>query len=506
MPEEPPPPPAEPSPAAPPQDSGEEKQQSVFQCEEEENQLSIPSADEPATEGLDRLEVESLIPVAPRPQSDDEGEKRSARVEEKALGDEEKTKPVEKQEEEEGDDKVEERAPLAEREENGSSLKENEEEQMVPIDVVIEKKDDVPCMIEESGEETPSVAEVKEEVQSLREDEEEQKAPILEAAASDEVMQDEKKNLDVDGALGAEESKRESPHLAEDEVLTERDKEISPSEGGLEVKDEEVKCGVSDEIMQENVEEKLLEVIGPQCAEQPSPHLAEDEVSMERDKEISPLDGGLELNDGKVTCGASDEIMQENVEEKLLKFIGLQPGQQLDEEMPQWTEKPEKIYSLTQEPVGEEEKFPVSEPSGYIAQQEDNELGEQANKEKPQSVRKQKKVSSSGRAPVENEEKVISLQEEFAEKVNKCSLIREELVEKCKEESDENEEDEEMDMDEGGPAMAAGKRTASKRKLGRPRVGQGRRTRATPKPKEDEELCFICFDGGDLVVCDHRSV
>jgi hypothetical protein len=28
----------------------------------------------------------------------------------------------------------------------------------------------------------------------------------------------------------------------------------------------------------------------------------------------------------------------------------------------------------------------------------------------------------------------------------------------------------------------------------------------SPKKKDEEEVCFICFDGGDLVVCDRRFV
>jgi hypothetical protein len=50
-----------------------------------------------------------------------------------------------------------------------------------------------------------------------------------------------------------------------------------------------------------------------------------------------------------------------------------------------------------------------------------------------------------------------------------------------------------------------------KRKRGRPRkVRDGDAAPAPPKPvvkKADEEVvCFICFDGGSLVVCDRRYV
>lgn len=42
-----------------------------------------------------------------------------------------------------------------------------------------------------------------------------------------------------------------------------------------------------------------------------------------------------------------------------------------------------------------------------------------------------------------------------------------------------------------------------KRKRGRPPRGQAK---APPvkKLKDDEDVCFICFDGGSLVLCDRR--
>ncbi|KAG6514264.1 hypothetical protein ZIOFF_024611 [Zingiber officinale] len=46
-----------------------------------------------------------------------------------------------------------------------------------------------------------------------------------------------------------------------------------------------------------------------------------------------------------------------------------------------------------------------------------------------------------------------------------------------------------------------------KRKRGRPPKAHGAGRKATaPKKKDEEEVCFICFDGGNLVVCDRRWV
>lgn len=51
--------------------------------------------------------------------------------------------------------------------------------------------------------------------------------------------------------------------------------------------------------------------------------------------------------------------------------------------------------------------------------------------------------------------------------------------------------------------------TVLKRKRGRPAKGAPKMT-PTPPPlklkKDEEDVCFICFDGGSLVLCDRRLV
>jgi hypothetical protein len=49
--------------------------------------------------------------------------------------------------------------------------------------------------------------------------------------------------------------------------------------------------------------------------------------------------------------------------------------------------------------------------------------------------------------------------------------------------------------------------TVEKRKRGRPPKGQPKAAKTTPLPrkkKDEEDVCFICFDGGSLVLCDRR--
>lgn len=56
---------------------------------------------------------------------------------------------------------------------------------------------------------------------------------------------------------------------------------------------------------------------------------------------------------------------------------------------------------------------------------------------------------------------------------------------------------------EAVPGVKVVERNAGKRKRGRPARGQ-----AKPPPpkknKDEEDVCFICFDGGELVLCDRR--
>ena len=57
-------------------------------------------------------------------------------------------------------------------------------------------------------------------------------------------------------------------------------------------------------------------------------------------------------------------------------------------------------------------------------------------------------------------------------------------------------------------AAAEVKSSVGKRRRGRPpgQGGQGRPKAATParKKNDEEDVCFICFDGGSLVLCDRR--
>lgn len=57
-------------------------------------------------------------------------------------------------------------------------------------------------------------------------------------------------------------------------------------------------------------------------------------------------------------------------------------------------------------------------------------------------------------------------------------------------------------------AVGAAGQMMEKKKRGRPSKGQGQTPAPKPPPpkrsKEEEDVCFICFDGGSLVLCDRK--
>ncbi|ONK58825.1 uncharacterized protein A4U43_C08F130 [Asparagus officinalis] len=251
----------------------------------------------------------------------------------------------------------------------------------------------------------------------------------------------------------------------------------------------------------------------PQLVEGDSKIYSLQETLAEKDDKVSSLEQGLLGKEGEDKVDVPDDIMQEEVEDKPIELDGIHPSEQLDEEIPQSGEDVAKLSSLPAEFVGEKEKEPISELSVSTAavneikhEKVEQELSEEQLKEETAaSAGKSTEVSSLQQEQIDEDNKISALPEDSAEKDENVSSLKEESAEKDQEESAEKEEDDEVDTDEGGPAKAAGRRTGSKQKRGRPQVANGRRTRAPSKPKEDEELCFICFDGGDLVVCDHRG-
>ncbi|XP_062199032.1 zinc finger CCCH domain-containing protein 19-like isoform X2 [Phragmites australis] len=61
-----------------------------------------------------------------------------------------------------------------------------------------------------------------------------------------------------------------------------------------------------------------------------------------------------------------------------------------------------------------------------------------------------------------------------------------------------------MDEDDDGPPPLT-RKGGGRRKRGRPSSKAQAAVKPSAKRKDEEEVCFICFDGGDLVVCDRRG-
>jgi hypothetical protein len=72
------------------------------------------------------------------------------------------------------------------------------------------------------------------------------------------------------------------------------------------------------------------------------------------------------------------------------------------------------------------------------------------------------------------------------------------------EEAAHMDDDDDDDDDEPPPLVA--KKGGGRRKRGRPSSKVQAVVKPSVKRKDEEEVCFICFDGGDLVICDRRFV
>lgn len=62
------------------------------------------------------------------------------------------------------------------------------------------------------------------------------------------------------------------------------------------------------------------------------------------------------------------------------------------------------------------------------------------------------------------------------------------------------------DNDDDEPPPLVAKKGGGRRKRGRPSSKVQTVVKPSVKRKDEEEVCFICFDGGDLVICDRRFV
>ncbi|KAJ6802286.1 zinc finger CCCH domain-containing protein 19-like [Iris pallida] len=292
---------------------------------------------------------------------------------------------------------------------------------------------------------------------------------------------EEKQAPALDGEEERESEGKEVDNQMEEEKLRPLDNERGVSE-----------CGEKEEEMKLVKEEDEKEVNAPLV--QPK---EESEQEMKEGNE--EYEHGMEEKKAPLEDSTGTEICQSNEEEMEPPLPGeekpplIQPGEGSEKIEP---EKPEELEEVASEPPvegGEADKMAVDDATDAT------------------KVAAKRGAKGRKKVPVKGHDEPLGDEEDEdgpAKAAGKRGTkICKNTHTKDRDEATGEGETKEAKADSAGPSKTAGSSgNLSGKKRGRPRTGQGGRIRGPPKQKEDEEsLCFICFDGGDLVVCDHRG-
>ncbi|CAI0439560.1 unnamed protein product [Linum tenue] len=234
-------------------------------------------------------------------------------------------------------------------------------------------------------------------------------------------------------------------------------------------------------------------------------NLAAEEESVTRPKEEEVVDNDEEMTE----VGEEDEKVNEADKEEEYEKVNEAEEEKEDEKVNEQDEQENVTQPKEEVEDNDEDMAEVGEEDDEVnesdKEEEEDEKVNEAEYEKVNEVDDDDDDDEEEEDETANEADEEDVEEEENEKVNEAEE---------EEEEDDNDDDEKMNEVEEAVEEGEGKEVAEVNVEEVSKTGSGKRKRgnnvkavgkAPSRKKVEEDVCFICFDGGELVLCDRRG-